>query len=50
MSSITYIVSYLSKSHEIGCARLVRRPGEDGEESANADDVILLYLDVFLIM
>ena len=31
------------------CAWLVRHPGEDAEESANADDVILLYLDVCLI-
>jgi hypothetical protein len=36
----------LSKSHEIGCAWLVRRRGEDAEGSANADDLILPYLDV----
>jgi hypothetical protein len=49
-SSITSSVLGWSKSHEIGCARLVRHLGKDAGVSANGDDVILLYLDMFLIM
>ena len=48
--SITSSVWNLSKNHEIGCAWLVRRRGEDVGGSANADDVILPFLDVCLIM
>jgi hypothetical protein len=39
----------LEKSREFGCAWLARHPGKDTEGSANTDDVILLYLDMFLI-
>jgi len=44
--SIISNVSSSSRSHEIGCAWLVKHL----EDVANADDVILLYIDVFLIM
>lgn len=50
LASITSSVWDLSKSHEIGCAWLARRLVEAAGESAHADDIILLYLDAFLIM
>ena len=49
-SSITYNVLDWSKSHETGCVWLARHPGKDMGVSANSDDVIFPYLDVFLIM
>ena len=49
-STITYIVWNLNKNHKIGYARLVRYLGEDEGENASTNDVILLYLDAFLIM
>ena len=49
MSSITYNVLDWSKNRETGCVWLARCPGDAGE-SANDDDVIFPYLDVFLIM
>ena len=50
MPSIIYSVLGLSKNPEIGYVWLVRHPGKDMEESANDDDVILLYLETCLIM
>ena len=44
MSSIIFKAQNLSESHEIRCALPVRHL------SANTDEVILLYLEVFLIM
>ena len=49
-SSITCNVSDWSKSHKTGCVWLVRCPGKDVGVSANGDDVIFPYSDVFLIM
>lgn len=48
--SITYNVSDWSKNLETGFVWLARRPGKDAEESANGDDIIFPYIDMFLIM
>ena len=47
--NITYNAWILSKNHETGFVRLVRHLGEDVGESISANDIILLYLDMFLI-
>jgi len=49
VSSIIFNVYNLSESHKIGCAWPVRHPGEDARGSANVDEVILLYIEAFLI-
>ena len=46
MSSITSSVLILTKSQETGCARLARQQ----EDASHGNDVILLYIEMFLIM
>ena len=49
MSSITFGALNLRKSLGTGCVRLVRHQAEDARDGGDNYDVILLYLEMFLI-